>query len=59
MKPFTCPRCGEEFEDRSELMDHLRVDNCREKVEQHIEIYESRNGEQHQRDLADMADWGE
>jgi len=59
LKPFTCPHCGEAFDDRKEMFDHLRVDNCRDKVRQQIELYESRNGKAHQADLADFADWGE
>jgi hypothetical protein len=28
-------------------------------VEQHVEIYEDKQTEQHQKDLEDYADWGE
>lgn len=59
LKSYTCPHCGEEFDDRPELHLHLRRDNCKVLVEQQIEIYEVRNGKAHQADLVDFADWGE
>lgn len=57
--PYTCPHCGDEYENKSDMMDHLKTDNCKELVRQQIELFEVRNGEKHQADLADFADWGE
>lgn len=57
--PLTCPHCEERFESRKALFDHLRLDNCKDLVATHSEIYEARDVEQHQMDLADFADWGE
>lgn len=53
-----CRTCGEEFENFRDLTVHKIEDDCKELVKQHIEIYEDPQLEQHQKDLADYADWG-
>lgn len=53
-----CRTCGDEFENLRELVLHRANDKCEKMVEQHIEIYEDRQTEQYQKDLADYADWG-
>ena len=58
MKAYTCPHCGEEFENKSDLMMHLKIDNCEVQVQQQIEIHEVRNGEAHQADLATQGKYG-
>lgn len=57
-----CTRgCGEEFDTKKELFDHLRNDNCEALVKQQNGIYSDPEIplEQHEVDRSDFADWGE
>lgn len=54
--PYTCNHCGEAFEDKKDLFDHLREDECGWKGIEPINTPADDIHEQEKEDLA--LDWG-